>query len=144
MEKITFKEIDEFRPNYLSDINHLLSQLSNHPVNLEENDLRDIISSTCSRLFMLLHEGHGIGMISLCSYKSPTGTKAWIEDVVIDSAFRNKGLGRLMMRKVVDIVRCQGDATIMLTSRPSRIAANQLYQSLGFEKKETNVYRMKF
>lgn len=144
MEKITFKEIDEFRPNYLSDINHLLSQLSNHPVNLEENDLRDIIFSTCSRLFMLLHEGHGIGMISLCSYKSPTGTKAWIEDVVIDSAFRNKGLGRLMMRKVVDIVRCQGDATIMLTSRPSRIAANQLYQSLGFEKKETNVYRMKF
>ena len=144
MESITFKEIDEFRPNYLSDINHLLSQLSNHPVNLEETDLRDIISSTCSRLFMLLHEGHGIGMISLCSYKSPTGTKAWIEDVVIDSAFRNKGLGRLMMRKVVDIVRSQGDATIMLTSRPSRIAANLLYQSLGFEKKETNVYRMKF
>lgn len=144
MEKITFKEIDEFRPNYLSDINHLLSQLSNHPVNLEETDLHDIISSTCSRLFMLLHEGHGIGMISLCSYKSPTGTKAWIEDVVIDSAFRNKGLGRLMMKNVVDIVRCQGDATIMLTSRPSRIAANQLYQSLGFEKKETNVYKMKF
>lgn len=144
MEKITFKEIDVFRPNYLSDINHLLSQLSNHPVNLEETDLRDIISSTCSRLFMLLHEEHGIGMISLCSYKSPTGTKAWIEDVVIDSAFRNKGLGRLMMKNVVDIVRCQGDATIMLTSRPSRIAANQLYQSLGFEKKETNVYKMKF
>ena len=32
----------------------------------------------------------------------------------------------------------------MLTSRPSRVVANQLYQSLGFEKRETNVYKMKF
>ena len=30
------------------------------------------------------------------------------------------------------------------TSRPARVAANKLYQKLGFKRKETNVYTMKF
>ena len=34
-----------------------------------------------------------------------------------------------------------GAKTIDLTSRPSREAANRLYQRLGFEMRETNVYR---
>ena len=70
--------------------------------------------------------------------------KAWIEDVVVDQNYRGKGYGKVMIDKVIALCRNKGNMTLMLTSRPSRIVANQLYQSLGFEKRETNVYKMKF
>jgi ribosomal protein S18 acetylase RimI-like enzyme len=34
-----------------------------------------------------------------------------------------------------------GAKTVDLTSRPSREAANRLYQRVGFERRDTNVYR---
>ena len=74
----------------------------------------------------------------------PTGRKALIEDVVVDQNYRGKGYGKVMIEKVMELCRNKGNVTLMLTSRPSRIVANQLYQSLGFEKRETNVYKMKF
>lgn len=70
--------------------------------------------------------------------------KAWIEDVVVDQNYRGKGYGKVMIDKVIALCRNKGNMTLMLTSRPSRIVANRLYQSLGFEKRETNVYKMKF
>ena len=85
-----------------------------------------------------------IGMVTLCIYQCPTGRKAWIEDVVVDQNYRGKGYGKVMIDKVIALCRNKGNMTLMLTSRPSRIVANQLYQSLGFEKRETNVYKMKF
>ena len=83
-------------------------------------------------------------MVTLCIYQCPTGRKAWIEDVVVDQNYRGKGYGKVMIEKVMELCRNKGNVTLMLTSRPSRIVANQLYQSLGFEKRETNVYKMKF
>lgn len=77
-------------------------------------------------------------------YLSMSYRKAWIEDVVVDQNYRGKGYGKVMIDKVIALCRNKGNMTLMLTSRPSRIVANQLYQSLGFEKRETNVYKMKF
>ena len=144
MEELTFKEIIEFQPSYLADINHLLSQLDSSLRAMERQELQSILSSQDSHLYALFHEERIIGMITLCCYRCPASRKAWIEDVVVDSCFQGNGLGKLMVEKVIDIVKRQGDITLMLTSRPSRIAANKLYQSLGFEKRETNVYKMAF
>ena len=83
-------------------------------------------------------------MVTLCIYQSPTGRKAWIEDVVVDQNYRGKGYGKVMIEKVIELCRNKGNVTLMLTSRPSRVAANQLYKSLGFETRETNVYKMSF
>ena len=83
-------------------------------------------------------------MVTLCIYQSPTGRKAWIEDVVVDQNYRGKGYGKVMIEKVIEQCINRGNVTQMLTSRPSRVAANQLYKSLGFETRETNVYKMSF
>ena len=83
-------------------------------------------------------------MVTLCIYQSPTGRKAWIEDVVVDQNYRGKGYGKVMIEKVIEQCRNRGNVTQMLTSCPSRVAANQLYKSLGFETRETNVYKMSF
>lgn len=144
MEKTTFQEIKEFQPSYLADINLLLSQLSSsHPV-ITQQELQQILLSSCSHLYVLFFEERIIGMATLCTYLCPTGRKAWIEDVVVDSAFRGKGLGKLLVNNIIDVVNKQGNTTLMLTSRPSRIEANHLYQSLGFEKRQTNVYKIAF
>ena len=71
----------------------------------------------------------------------PTGTRAWIEDVVVDEAARGSGVGAALNQAALDHARARGAKTVDLTSRPSREAANRLYQRLGFEPRETNVYR---
>ena len=91
-------------------------------------------------MFLLSCGGEIVGMASLCVYVSPIGRKAWIEDVVVDSRFRERSFGKFLVMHILERARKLGRLTVMLTSRPSRIAANALYRSVGFETKETNVY----
>lgn len=87
---------------------------------------------------------HIVGCASLCVTASPTGCKAHIEDVVVLSSYRGQQLGRCLMEHVLGYARKELPAgtKIYLTSRPHRVAANALYQSLGFRRKETNVYEI--
>lgn len=87
-------------------------------------------------------EEHIIGCASLCVFESPTGRKASVEDVVVASAYRGKHLGKQLMQHVIDYARTLAPINLQLTSRPERAEANRLYQSLGFQKRETNAYRM--
>ena len=121
-----------------------MSQLSDSVHTITEEELNSLLSSSQSHLYVLEADGQFIGMTTLCLYQCPTGWKAWIEDVVVDRNFRGKGYGKMMILQVMELCRKRGEVTLMLTSRPSRVVANQLYQSLGFEKRETNVYKMKF
>ena len=132
------------KPDYLEAINRLIAQLSTCSHTFTEAELNSLIASPQSHLYALEYDEKIIGMVTLCIYQCPTGRKAWIEDVVVDQNHRGKGYGKLMVRKAMEECQNRGNVTLMLTSRPSRIVANQLYQSLGFEKRETNVYKMKF
>ena len=84
-----------------------------------------------------------LGMLSLVMFQIPTGWRAWIEDVVVDEAARGKGAGRALVEAAVEIALERGAKSVDLTSRPSRAAANRLYQRCGFALRETNVYRYK-
>lgn len=88
--------------------------------------------------------GRIVGCASLCVTSSPTGCKAHIEDVVVLSSYRGQQLGRCLMEHVLGCARKElpTGTKIYLTSRPHRVAANALYQSLGFRRKETNVYEI--
>ena len=144
MNEPRFIEIEDLKPGCLEAINRLISQLSTSSHTLAEAELNSLIASSQSHLYALEYDEKIIGMVTLCIYQCPTGRKAWIEDVVVDRNFRGKGYGKLMIQQVMEQCRKRGEVTLMLTSRPSRVVANQLYQSLGFEKRETNVYKMKF
>ena len=84
-----------------------------------------------------------LGLLSLVTFEIPTGWRAWIEDVVVDNAARGQGAGRALVEAAVDLATRKGVKSVDLTSRPSREAANRLYQRVGFEARETNVYRYK-
>ena len=87
--------------------------------------------------------GRIVGCASLCVFESPTGRKAHIEDVVISSACRGQHLGRALLEHILGYARENlTPIDVHLTSRPARVAANSLYRTLGFEQRDTNVYRL--
>lgn len=84
-----------------------------------------------------------LGMLSLVMFEIPTGRRAWIEDVVVDSQARGQGAGQALVEAAVEYATIHGAKSVDLTSRPSREAANRLYRRAGFEPRETNIYRYK-
>jgi ribosomal protein S18 acetylase RimI-like enzyme len=82
-----------------------------------------------------------VGVSTLAVFPIPTGSRAWIEDVIVDEAHAGQGIGRLLTEAMIDRARQLGCVTVDLTSRPSREAANHLYRKVGFELRDTNVYR---
>lgn len=135
-------EITAASNEYVELINKLLAQLSSSPVTFTLDELQAIVESPATHLFLLRVDGNMVGMITLGSYLAPTGRKYWIEDVVVDSAMRGRAYGRRLVEYVIDFAANEGSGTLMLTSKPARVAANALYRAVGFEPKETNVYRM--
>ncbi len=137
-----FEEITTCTPALHAAVQQLLDQLTPAPMVMSEAQLRAVIDSPVSHLFLLCDEEQIVGMITVGIYCSPTGSKAWIEDVVVDRRFRGRGYGRLLVERAIDFARTQGVELLMLTSNPARTAANTLYQAIGFERKETNCYKL--
>ena len=137
-------EIKTYSAEYHEAMQRFLDQLTTHPMTLTETMFRQLIDSENSHLFFLMKEGQIAGMLTVGIYYSPTGGKAWIEDVVVDEAFRGQGLSKQLVAHAIEFTQSKQIPLLMLTSNPKRIAANKLYQAMGFSRKETNVYRMKF
>ncbi len=99
------------------------------------------IMAAGSTLFVARVDGMIVGSLTLVLYRIPTGLKAWIEDVVVDEAARGHGVGAALNLAALDEARRRGAKAVSLTSRPSRAAANRLYERIGFSVRDTNVYR---
>ncbi len=104
--------------------------------------VRRTVEAPGTHFIAVTADEHIIGCASLCVFDSPTGRKASVEDVVVASAFRGQYIGKQLMQHVIDYAKTLAPINLQLTSRPERIEANKLYQSLGFQKRETNAYRM--
>lgn len=137
-------EIKTYSPEYHEAMQRFLNQLTTSPMVLTESMFHQLLASENSHLFFIMKDEQIAGMLTVGIYYSPTGGKAWIEDVVVDETFRGQGLSKLLVAHAIEFVKSQQIPLLMLTSNPKRIAANKLYQSMGFERKETNVYRIKF
>jgi ribosomal protein S18 acetylase RimI-like enzyme len=109
-------------------------------------ELEQIVSTPLTSLLIARDpdvNGKIVGSLTLVAFRIPTGMRAWIEDVIVDDANRGKGVGEALTRAALDCARELGCKTVDLTSRPSREAANRLYRRVGFEQRETNLYRYK-
>jgi ribosomal protein S18 acetylase RimI-like enzyme len=123
---------------------HLIPQLSKSSPPPDADQLRLLVDGDDTVLFIARVDGAIVGSLTLAFYRIPTGLKAWIEDVVVDDAARGHGVGQLMNEAALVAAQSRGAKDVSLTSRPSREAANRLYQRIGFEQRNTNVYRYKF
>lgn len=120
----------------------LVPQLSSSSPPPTTEELDEIVRSPATILLVARdHEQVILGSLTLAIFRIPTGVRAWIEDVVVDESARGRGVGEALTRAALAESLARGARTVDLTSRPSRETANRLYRRLGFEARETNVYR---
>lgn len=137
-------ELSALSESQIQDVLALMAELDPE-IEVSSAMLMQAVESTSSYFFAVCtDDGHIIGCATLCVFASPTGLKASVEDVVVSSQYRGQGLGKKLMEHVIEYAKTElKNVDIHLTSRPHRVAANKLYQQLGFQQKQTNVYVMK-
>jgi ribosomal protein S18 acetylase RimI-like enzyme len=140
--QIRIEEATELYDGLPEAIERLVRQLSRSSPAPSAAEIEEIVRSpACHLLLARDADGTIVGMLTLAVFRIPTGLRAWIEDVVVDEAARGHGVGAELNSAAIRLASQRGARTVDLTSRPSREAANRLYQKLGFVQRETNVYR---
>jgi len=139
---VEIREVNEVDERIVAAMARLIPQLSRSNPPPDAGALSDIVAAEASVLLVAEVDGEIVGSLTLALFRIPTGLRAWIEDVVVDGSARGRGVGEALNRAAIDRASDAGATTVDLTSRPSREAANRLYQRLGFEERATNVYRL--
>ena len=143
MSHVSIEEARSFTPELARAMAELIPQVSESAPVPGEDELETIVSSPVTRLLLARDEaGSIVGTLTLVAFRIPTGVGAWIEDVVVDERARRQGVGEALMTAAIRLAEQSGARHLNLTSRPDREAANRLYRRLGFDHRETNVYRL--
>lgn len=140
-ENMEIVEVKEYTRNIQAAFERLLPQLISSSKGISKQELLEIIESPAARLLVAMEDGSIVGSLTLVLIRIPTGMIAWIEDVVVDKNARGKGVARQLIESGITLAKKSGARTVDLTSRPSRVEANNLYKKVGFVKRKTNVYR---
>jgi ribosomal protein S18 acetylase RimI-like enzyme len=139
---VRIEEADALSGELVAAIAELVGQLSASASAPSAEALEEIVASPASRLLLAREPGGRIvGMLTLVVFRIPTGMRAWIEDVVVVEDARGRGVGERLTEAALELAETHGARTVDLTSRSGREAANRLYARLGFELRDTNVYR---
>jgi ribosomal protein S18 acetylase RimI-like enzyme len=146
---VSVEEATDVTPALLEAVAHLVPQLSQSADPIRETELAEIVASPVTRLLVARLGGSGdpgdaiVGTLTLVLFRVPTGVRGWIEDVIVDEQARGLGVGEALTAEAIRLADDAGARTLDLTSRPSRQAAHRLYSKLGFEVRDTSVYRHK-
>jgi len=141
MAAFEIETITAITPSVADSIAALVGQLSSSAKAPAREELEAIVKAPGTVLMSVRQSGRLIGMLTLVTFAIPTGIRAIIEDVVVDERYRGQGVAQALTREALVRAAAAGARTVDLTSRPSREAANRLYQKLGFQKRDSNVYR---
>jgi ribosomal protein S18 acetylase RimI-like enzyme len=129
-------------PELVEALGRLIPQLSSSSPPPDLDALAAMVTSDATSLLVARDDdGSVLGTLTLVVYRIPTGVRSAIEDVVVDQAARGRGVGEALTQAALDLAAKQGARTVDLTSRPTREAANRLYARVGFERRETNMWR---
>lgn len=141
---VRIERVERVDDELVDAFERLIPQLSSSSPAPSGQQLRELVSSPDTVLFIARVDGAILGSLTLAFYRIPTGLKAWIEDVVVDGEARGHGVGAELNLAALVEAKARGAKDVSLTSRPSREAANRLYQRIGFQARDTNVYRYTF
>jgi|SRR5215207_2840414 len=135
--------VSEVNGELIDALDRLIPQLSAHKKTPTGDELNALIKSWPSTLLIARYSDEKntiAGMLTLVVYPVPTGIRSIIEDVVVDQVMRRQGIAEALVERAIQIAREAGADGVSLTSNSQRAAANQLYQSMGFKRRETNAY----
>lgn len=124
-------------------LQRLIPQLTTNKVAPNWDELSALVNSESSTILIARRPADTseiVGMLTLVIYRVPTGLRSIVEDVVVDESMWGHGVGKALMLHAIELAREAGAGGVSLTSNPRREAANHLYQSIGFKRRETNAY----
>lgn len=133
--------LSEVTDEVVSAFGRLLPQLSRSAPPLDRDAIAAMVAAPATSVLIGRTDGQITGMLTLVMFAIPSGRRAIIEDVVTDDAARGKGVATALTLEAIRIATEAGARTIDLTSRPARVAAGRLYEKLGFQPRDTRVYR---
>jgi ribosomal protein S18 acetylase RimI-like enzyme len=143
---IIIEEVKTYSEEVAEAMSVFVSKLGDRHQPFTDDTLREIINSPQSHLFVAIHvpTKEVAAMIMVIVYRIPYTKKAYAEDLFVDEKFRKMGIATRLFQKVVETAREHHAAYIDFTSKPYRVEGNSLYEKLGFKKRDTNVYRLRF
>jgi ribosomal protein S18 acetylase RimI-like enzyme len=119
----------------------LMPQLNPALVGPTRQELTALLADPATTLLVAKDEGAIVATATLVVYTTPAWVKARIEDVVVDEGARGRGVGEALVNGCLGIARQRGARLVELQSARRREEANRLYARMGFERRESNVYR---
>ena len=137
------EKVSEITEEILNAVESLVPQLGAHKTPPTWDELNALVTSEASTLLIARYpdeSGKIAGILTLSVYRVPTGIRSIVEDVIVDENMRRRGIAEALMLHAIGLAREAGANGVALTSNPKREAANKLYQSMGFQKRETNAY----
>lgn len=135
------EELSSYIPQDLVDLDALMHELS-ATSSCNEVLLNNALNDANVHVYVIRDEGHIVATGTLCIKHTLEFTIADIESVVVSSKCRGRGYGKELMTAMIETAKKMNVHHIQLTSNPARVAANGLYRGLGFERYETNCYKM--
>lgn len=136
------EELTTYHPQDLLDLDALMHELSATSFCNEEL-LQAALNDANVHVYVIREEGRIVATGTLCIKHTLEFAIADIESVVVGSRCRGRGYGKELMGVMVEAAKSFKAHHIQLTSNPARVAANRLYQEMGFERYETNCYKMR-
>lgn len=144
MNSVKIVRLSTASASALADIRNLLNQLSESPKKVTPVGVKKVLAHPDVEIWVARAGARIVGMATLIIVHKLCAISSDVESVVVDEAYRGQGLGKALMKKLVARARARHAKRVDLTSNPARTAANAMYQKLGFKKRDTNVYRLKF
>jgi ribosomal protein S18 acetylase RimI-like enzyme len=135
--------LSEVTDEVVEAFGRLLPQLSTSAKRLDAAALSAIVAAPASTVLLARADRQIIGTLTLVTFPIPTGVRAWIEDVVVDEVARGRQVATMLIDEAIKLARQAGARTVDLSSRPSRESAGRLYERVGFEQRDTRMYRYK-
>ena len=132
------EELSSYSSQDLTDLDALMHELSATSFCNVKNAMND----ANVHVYVIRDEGHIVATGTLCIKHTLEFTIADVESVVVSSKCRGRGYGKELMMAMVEAAKKMNVHHLQLTSNPARVTANRLYQDLGFERYETNCYKL--
>ncbi|HEX4820784.1 MAG TPA: GNAT family N-acetyltransferase [Acidimicrobiales bacterium] len=141
MSKVESFVLEALDDETAAALTRLLPQVSSRANPLTPSRIEAVLATPSTRIVVATLDRAVVGMALLCICTTLTGQFGLVEEVAVDASARGNHAGVDLLVSVLELARALGLDFVELTSRPSRATANGLYRSLGFEHRETNVYR---
>ncbi|KAF7962887.1 hypothetical protein AWV80_16320 [Cupriavidus sp. UYMU48A] len=141
-DSVWLEQSDQITDEITAGISELLSQLSSRSRTIDKTAIENVLRPSNVNILLAISDGKILGILTLANLSLLSGRKALIEDVVVTKSWRGKGIADRLVHCAIEKARDLGAARVDLTSRPDRLAANRLYEKCGFERRDTNSYRL--